>query len=1089
MKWLQQIIKASLGRPLLLFLALLLALNGWLELHGLPASRCALLRTILANSVMEGEFGWLRVGLVRGVVLNDLRLTLMTPAGPALIHSETATLHLRLTALCRGKIIPASVRLNGTTVEVLDEARRSMFQSHLDKVALRLLVDDSMQLDLHGRIHGFELRGAAQLANGRQWFEEQMADKSGDPVRRQERLIAGIKGVVTSLNRCDFGHGEARLDFRMHGDCLQPASLSAQGRFSLGDAELDEVFISKLRGSFQVTQQEARLERFLLFMGRDERLQGSVRLDRQSMELSAELHGRLTPGSVAQILGRHGSELPAWFMEIPTLQFKGAMPPSPLHLAALRPQLQCQFAAASWQQLRVQRGEFLLALEENAVTLRQMRLDINELEGEWLGGELRWDYSEGLLSGAVNGQLQLLAQLRRLGLRVPEKIFSVGDRKLSLQLDLRPSPPSWRQWRLAGTLTQPQPLICQRETKALTAQLRLENGCLNIDDLDLTLPELPEDILDLRASTDLGEFIDSGVGELSFALQLRSKDPYDDAWTPGMNIAGQLQGRRDKGQLQLALQSSGDIYPDRIYRSFRGPLRIPPLEVLPLIYCAEQPVAFTLELPSWKLGQEPWRLVGRLRAANGGFDTLALSKAEGDYAISAQECSFSNLRATTSMGESIALNMRIHYEPFVFELSDIEVVGNPRLADPFIMHDYGREIYGQIWEHVLWDADSPARIRVPSLIYASSSDSDWRLTMASNLSVNNVNYRDAQIPALSVDVGLDLPEQIMIRPITMTVPNGELRAEVDIFLQGVPQCEFRILPSEGVLDPKQLMLAIDPSWQQLLAGLNFSAESQLQCEGSFFLGGDSRLEVSGRLQSPHCSYEILSVDDVDADWSLTASTLRWQVKDAKYLGGSLASSGFYDTRSSCGETLLIAKKISLDRFVRQMSLNDKSSETLPGYVNAESHVQILRGWAGRPYHVEGTGHLAIREGELWQVPLLSKLGGLLEVTTLSWLSQRRLAGLGRISSLDADLEFHGQRLVVPTLSTNGTIIALNGSGEYNWETDKMYFQVSGEALKEISILSMVLKPLTWAFHAELTGTRSKNEWTLRTALRKIFSTD
>ena len=78
---------------------------------------------------------------------------------------------------------------------------------------------------------------------------------------------------------------------------------------------------------------------------------------------------------------------------------------------------------------------------------------------------------------------------------------------------------------------------------------------------------------------------------------------------------------------------------------------------------------------------------------------------------------------------------------------------------------------------------------------------------------------------------------------------------------------------------------------------------------------------------------------------------------------------------------------------------------------------------------------------------------------------------------------------MPTLSTNGTIIALNGSGEYNWDTDKMYFQVSGEALKEVSILSMVLKPLTWAFHAELTGTRAKNEWTLRTALRKIFSLD
>ena len=123
------------------------------------------------------------------------------------------------------------------------------------------------------------------------------------------------------------------------------------------------------------------------------------------------------------------------------------------------------------------------------------------------------------------------------------------------------------------------------------------------------------------------------------------------------------------------------------------------------------------------------------------------------------------------------------------------------------------------------------------------------------------------------------------------------------------------------------------------------------------------------------------------------------------------------------------------------------------------------------------------------MPLFTKLGYLLELTTFSWLRQKQDNGLGKITSLDADLEFLGTRLVVPQFSTNGTIIALSGEGEYSWEKDRLFFQVSGEALKEVSILSFVLKPLTWAFHAELSGTRKKNEWKLRTALRKIFSTD
>ncbi|MDD4538377.1 MAG: hypothetical protein PHT80_05130 [Lentisphaeria bacterium] len=1089
MKWLHKIIKAGLGRPLLLFLVLLLALNGWLELRGVPAARCPLLRAWLANSGLDGEFSWLRIGVVRGMVLNDLGVTVMTPAGPAVIHSDTAVLRPRLGALCRGKIVPDTVILTDARVNLLDEARRSMLFCRLDKVALRLGVDDGLLVDLLGRLHGFELHGSAQLASGRQWFEQQQVANSGAPVRRQQQLVAGIKGAAAALNRCDFGHGDARLDLRLTGDCLDTQSLSARGRFSLSDAELDEVFISKLRGTFQVTAKEVLVDRLLLFMGRDERLQGSVRLDRQSQQLSAELWGRLLPASVAQVLGRHGSELPTWLRDLPTVQFRGTLPPAPLALAAMRPEVQCHFGASSLRQLHLQRGQFMLALADHAVILRDVRLDINDLEGEWLSGEARWDYAKDLLSGTFSGQLQLLTQLRRLGLRVPEKVFSVEDRKLSLSLDLQPSPLAWRQWQLAATLTQPQPLICQREVNELTARLRLVDGRLSLDGLGMVLPDLPAEVLDATAETDLGEFLDRGTGELRFALQLQAKGANGDPWTPGMTMAGQLQYRRDKGQLHVALQSAGDIYPDRVYRSYREPLRIPPVDILALIYCTEQPVAFTLDLPPWNVGREPWRFGGTLRGENGGFDTLALSVAEGEYAVSARETTFSNLRATTSMGESLALNMRIQYAPFVFELSDIDVVGNPRVADPFIMHGYGREIYNQIWEHVLWDPAHPAHIQAPSLIYTSNSESDWRLTMSSTLTVEKVSYRDAVIPALQVAVGLDLPSQVMIRPITVTVPDGVLRAEFDIFLQGVPQCEFRILPSEGTLNPKKLLQAIDPSWGNLLADVSFSDASHLHCDGSFFLSGESRLQIGGRLQSPHCTYGVLAVEDVVADWSLTASTLHWQVKDAKYLGGSLASSGFYDTRTSRGETLLIANKMSFDRFLAQLGIDEKNTEGLPGHVNAESHVQILRGWAGRPYHLEGTGHVAIRDSELWQVPLLTKLGGLLEVTTLSWLTQRRLAGLGRISSLDADLEFVGQRLVVPTLSTNGTIIALNGSGEYNWDTDKMYFLVSGEALKEVSILSMVLKPLTWAFHAELTGTRAKNEWTLRTALRKIFSTD
>lgn len=617
--------------------------------------------------------------------------------------------------------------------------------------------------------------------------------------------------------------------------------------------------------------------------------------------------------------------------------------------------------------------------------------------------------------------------------------------------------------------------------------MRLDAGRLFFEDIALSLAGLPVDALQCRASADVLDFIDKGVAQVDFTAGLLAQGGNGGDWGPGLTIQGKAVYQREQGS--LALSSAGTVYSDRLYRSYRGPLRIPAVDILALIYCSEQPVQFTLDMPPWIMAREPWRFGGKLHGEDGGFDTLAIRVADGDYEVTSRATTFSKLRATTTMGESIALDMRIQYQPFEFALSNIDVVGNPRLADPFIMHAYGREIYNQIWEHVRWDPAYPAHIEASSLVYSSGSDTDWRLTLSSRLTVANVVYHDAEIPALSVEVGLDLPSHIKIKPISVTVPDGTLRAECDIYLQGVPQCEFRILPSEATLDPKRLLLAIDPSWGNLLGDVTISDASRLDCEGSFFLSGESRLRVHGRLRSPRCAYALFAAEDVDAGWSLTADTLHWQVTDARYLGGHLATSGYYDISSKRGETLVLAKKMSLERFLTQLGLAEKLPASLPGVVNAETRVEFLRGWAGRPYHLEGTGHVAIREAELWQVPLLTQLGSLLEFSTFSWLTQRRLAGLGRISSLDADVEFVGQRVLIPSLSTDGTIIALNGSGEYRWDNDKLFFLVSGEALKEVSFLSMVLKPLTWAFHAELAGTRRQNEWKLRTALRKIFATD
>ncbi|MBR4369715.1 MAG: hypothetical protein IKS92_01610, partial [Victivallales bacterium] len=145
---------------------------------------------------------------------------------------------------------------------------------------------------------------------------------------------------------------------------------------------------------------------------------------------------------------------------------------------------------------------------------------------------------------------------------------------------------------------------------------------------------------------------------------------------------------------------------------------------------------------------------------------------------------------------------------------------------------------------------------------------------------------------------------------------------------------------------------------------------------------------------------------------------------------------------------------------------------------------FLAGWAGRPLHMEGGGHVAIRQGDLWNVPLLAQL-----IEVLPGGNSSR-STLGRISQLDADVEFLGNRLAINDVYTDGTIMSLRAKGEYYFEDQRLKIAVNGVPLQEVGILSLALRPLTWAFQAERDGTLDKwddSKWRLKSGLLQLLN--
>jgi hypothetical protein len=158
-----------------------------------------------------------------------------------------------------------------------------------------------------------------------------------------------------------------------------------------------------------------------------------------------------------------------------------------------------------------------------------------------------------------------------------------------------------------------------------------------------------------------------------------------------------------------------------------------------------------------------------------------------------------------------------------------------------------------------------------------------------------------------------------------------------------------------------------------------------------------------------------------------------------------------------------------------------------GSISAHCRLQILRGWAGRDLQVYGDGNLSVTQADIWRVPLFDPLGRLLDVSFLSRITGGKTSGLGRITRLDAELGLNGDRMIVRSLTTDGTIVSLRGRGEYCWETDRLRLTVSGETLDKAGIVGWIFRPISWAFfNAELTGTSKDNKWRLSTVLSKAL---
>jgi hypothetical protein len=203
------------------------------------------------------------------------------------------------------------------------------------------------------------------------------------------------------------------------------------------------------------------------------------------------------------------------------------------------------------------------------------------------------------------------------------------------------------------------------------------------------------------------------------------------------------------------------------------------------------------------------------------------------------------------------------------------------------------------------------------------------------------------------------------------------------------------------------------------------------------------------------------------------------------LYGGIINADYHDNLSDPDAQLWLTA-LDIDFSKLTASTTPNSQEEMSGKFTGKVDLKITQ-INNNPLRLHGAGKVLIEDGDFWHIPIISDF--------LSFVGAARIIGkiipraeLGVISKLNADLKFFDDRVNVPNLKTNGSVIAISANGNYWWETRQLDFRVTAEPLNSFfsKFVPKAIDPFDILLERRLKGTIEAPEWEEISAIRDLF---
>ena len=1099
------------------------------EIHGLPRAVVGRVERRLADLGVAVRIERLKVGVVRGVVAEGI--VVFHGDAPEARLLEAERVHLAILPLgSLTRLRPTQVAVEGCSLYLSDVAEPTGRQRQLAIARdvcgkARICGRDVETFRLAGTLMGVrtQLTGSLMAARG------QSSQDPHDPGARLSRWVRESTPFVERLRAFvgEYGIGDGSMELHVDACVGKPRMTTASGRFAFSGLVVKGVAVEKVKGAIRYAGDEFRLQDLALSVSRDDLVQGEVTVWPSRELIAARLTGRLTAPVVCSMLGWSRSQSITAMDVTQPLSFTVELQPSAYAPRRWVGSASCQMDHCRVRDLYVTQCKGHISFGDQQVILRDIECRLGTEEGvESLSGALRWWPEDNVVAGDLAVQCYPARLAKRLRVALPSGLAGVRfvGQPARLQFSLDKSPRAWTQWTGKGTFDM-EDIRCERwRLRRLAGDVELTPKRLELKNIVASWPE--SELGDVRGGLVIELPAEPDVSRIVTRFGFGVHDSRDEAAPDGVRAPGEppappLQGLialdTEKRTVEAELKSNVD--PGRLYELLRVPLRLPTNAIIARVGFDGTPPQAVLRLPATPWSFRNWRVDGQVTGKDGKYGSLFFREFDSQVSLNSAGIKFSDIRAELGDGTVMErLQLSLSFNPVRLQLKG-RIHGRPDFVSGFIEHERAREHYDAVWQHVEWSPTSQPVFDLNDFtLQHGPQPGDWRLLIQAHLEVDNATYRGAKTDRVTLDLKLNLPEKILIENIKVRARDAELLGRAELELQGLASCKINLA---GTCDPRRILHTIDPRWERYIESCEFDPATTVECEGSFFLGSEPRLRLKGRLRTPHCRYTHMlrgkdsakpqatassvggdesaapsvagksrarqipfEIDNLSAEWGLDSAKASWRSVTGAWSGGTISTTGYFDESSDSGLVAVRLAGVDVSRMCREIGV--RREKPWPGRLDGSCRIQVLKGWAGQDLQLGGNGAIRISEGNFWDVPVFARLGKLLDMPLLSTLSRGKVSGLGTISELHADLDFRGQRLVLPQLWTNGTFISLNGHGEYEWRTQQVYFRMKGGALRGIRLLSSLLKPLSWVFEAELTGTVDAYEWRLVTGLDRVL---